>query len=233
MKIIVTGIILFFLITVPAIGQQRVVNYQEGMQIPINVNIGSPPTEVVFPDIIVDHIPGVSSQYLSLEFVSNRVYLQPLAYAPKGGVVIITQDGYSYVVEINTVEEGWDKSVKILNPAAKKARQGTVTGNRVMDMMRAMITNSHYDGLKVEEIPGLHEVWRDSHIVMLLEKEYTYSNYKGYKLQVINITDSPVVVPIQEIYFPNLLAVEAEPRVLEKKGSNKSISTMHIIKKGR
>ncbi len=207
--------------------EQRVVNFREGMQIEVTIT-SEYATEVVFPDNIAKVIPGISSQYLSWEQVLNRLYLQLVSYAPKGSMIVVTQDGFSYPLLVSTSETGSDKSVKVINPEAESIKTGFATGNRLLDMMKSMITHS-YAGFKVEDTPALPEVWKDENIIMLLEKKYTSSEYTGYVLQVINITDQPVVIPIQQIYLKGLLAVCADDQVLEKKGHAKSITTMYII----
>jgi len=189
-------LILFFSLASFVIADQQVIQFREGMQIEVAVT-SEYATEIFFPDNISKVIPQISSQVLSWEHVLNRLYLGLRAYGPKGSIIVITQDGFSYSLLVRTVETGGDKSIKILNPEAKK--QGTATGNRVLDMMKAMMTNMTLPGLNVFASPSLPEAWKRDSIVMLLEKTYTSPEYVGFIFQVINTADHSVPVTIQQI----------------------------------
>jgi len=231
MKITILTIILFFCLSSFVVAAERVVQFREGMQIEVSVT-SEHATEVFFPDNISRVIPQVSPQVLTWKHVLNRLYLAARAYAPKGSVIVVTQDGFSYSLLIKTAEFGGDKSVRIVNPAAKKQKQGTAVGNPVLALMTAMMTNTSFSGVKVEASPSLPEAWRSSSIIMLLEKTYTSPEYIGFVFQAINKADYPVRVPIQQIESKKyrILAVSADAMGLEKCGTEGSATTMYIIR---
>jgi len=195
--------------------------FYEGDSVRINLTVGEL-TEVSFSKRATKIVIGFSPDEIYGEIKDNKLFLKPFARINVMTFVCF-EDGSSMPLDLRTVEESGDVQVYIR----------TKTGTAHKRLERIIKKRKTYDHLSfiadmVERrfIPeatmregGGEVVYEDKYIRLRLIKIYDMVLYHGYVLHAENrSTKKPVMVPVQEIYFPGLLAVTSEREMLEKRG---------------
>jgi len=195
--------------------------FYKGEPVRINLVVGEV-TEVGFLKQVRDTIVGFSREEVSIESKDNKLFLKPFTMI-NVMMFVCFEDGSSMPLDLRTVEEGGDVQVYI------RTKIG-IAQNKLERIIKKRKTYDHLsfiaDMVERRFIPeatvregGGEVVYEDKYIRLRLIKIYDMVLYHGYVLHAENrSTKTPVMVPVQEIYFPGLLAVTSEREMLEKRG---------------
>ncbi|MDO9573370.1 MAG: hypothetical protein Q7I94_00135, partial [Candidatus Contubernalis sp.] len=189
--------------------QSRTIQFTGQNQIVISVMVGSA-TEVVFPAPITKIVPGCGEEEVSLEVASNRMWIKPLA--PWEGIIFTLVGDVSYPVKISP---GASPDVQVLIEGT-----GTITSSSPSGGLFS--TNSITGYLKLlflENAPEIidvnKEVYKEKNFVIKFKKQLSWDIFTGYVGEIENLSKSLIVVPVEEIAVPGLIAISADKETLK------------------
>jgi len=219
-KVTVIFFCLLLLISGHANAGAREVFYK-GDPVRINLVVGEL-TEVSFSKQMTKTVIGFSSEEVYGEIKDNKLFLKPFT-AVNVMMFVCFKDSSSMPLDLRTVKEGGDVQVYIRTEI-------DIAQNKLERIIKKRKTYDHLsfiaDMVERRFIPeatiregGGEIVYEDKYIRLRLIKIYDMVLYHGYVLHAENrSTKKPVMVPVQEIYFPGLLAITSEREMLEKRG---------------
>jgi len=192
---------------------QRNVEYT-GERIEIKTSTGET-TEVTFPSDIKNIITAIPQNQLSLESSAKHLYIQPI-YAPEGSLFVITMNNnVSYPLFIkNVLPEEMD--VKVIIKGGKEEMKTKIEigeETNIVDYIRMLITGEFGSSPRVVKSEKI--IFKDERIELSLFKTYIWTLYTGYLCKAKNISKEAIVIPVQQIYLPKLLAVSSDKDVLD------------------
>ena len=181
-------------------------------------------SEVVFSQDVARIAKGASSEVLQIEVVGNRIYLLPLQKA-ESDIYVITKDGVSYPVTVLADGQGYDLRVEAGGP--RETDSAGNRGNGVQEFLRAMF-------LDVEPADGEsfvcdQEVFNQQGLRWRVKKIVRAAAMTGYVVEAENLSSASIVVPIQDIDLPGLLAISADRQVLEPQGKENSRTFVYMV----
>ncbi|HAH20156.1 MAG TPA: hypothetical protein DCL49_04535 [Candidatus Omnitrophica bacterium] len=197
-------------------GTIRVVrNSQES--IPISVKVGSI-TEIEFEEKIANITKSVPIDVLQIETLENRIFLLSLQNSDSD-IYVVTQDNVLYALHITTVSVNNDNRVKIHKPPEKIVDISNKDEITTIDVMKALMTGSYPAGAVLVEGQN-SELFNNGWLRLTTDKVFELSGgAKALVLTAENLIDKPIVIPIQNIELPGLLAISVDNEVLEGRSS--------------
>ena len=190
-------------------------NSQES--IPIMVKAGAI-TEVEFEEKIVNITKSVSSDILQIETLENRIFLLSLKNTDSD-IYVVTQDNVSYALRVTAVSGDNDSRVRIRKPADKIVDISNKDEVTTIDVMKALMTGSYPAGAVLVEGEKI-ELFNNGWLRLTTDKIFELSG--GARALVVtaeNLIDKPIVIPIQNIELPGLLAISVDNEILEGRSS--------------
>ena len=171
-------------------------------------------TEAEFPDKIANVTKSVTSEILQIETLGNRIFLLPRE-SFDSRLYVVTQDNVSYCLHLIMDETQAATRIKIKKPHQEvSTEQGRDTANTV-ELMKALLTGKQPSGSVSSKLHS-QEIFYNGIIRIIIDEAYELSNkLKAFVLTFENLGDKPVVVPIEHIEFPGLLAISVDSQILE------------------
>ncbi len=197
----------------------------EGKPVDIKVEIGKV-TEVVFPEKIVNVIKGGQPDSVLVEVLDNSIYLLPKTDTP-AGIFVTLSSGVSYPLTLQMSSEH-DIKVRVgsLNHQEENSTRGIY--NDVMDLMKDLLLQK--EPSMGTPLPHEGEVFlRDQNIKVSVEQAYDVGGWRAYVLMAQNLIDQAVIIPIEQMSLPNLLAVSAERDMLAARGQEHDSVRIYMI----
>jgi len=207
----------FILLIVPGLllaGQINVLRAAgSGTEIPLRLKTGMI-TEAEFPEKIANITKSISSEALQIETLGNRMFLLPRENFDTQ-LYIVTQDNISYCLHLFMDENQAPTRIKIEKPRQQIDKgQENDTANTV-ELMKALLSGRQPTGSASSELQS-KEIFNNSKLRIAIDKIYEFpNNVKALCLTFENLTRKPMVVPIEHIELPGLLAVSIDTQVLE------------------
>jgi hypothetical protein len=171
-------------------------------------------TEAEFPANIANVTKNVSSELLQVETLGNRMFL--LARKTfDSQIYVITEDNISYCLHLIMDETQAPTRVKITKPKeTKKDAEDKGTINTV-ELMKTLINGGAFQNVASLKLNS-REIFNNRDLRITAEEIYELSNgIKAFVLTFENLTYKPIVVPIEHMEFPGLLAISIESQTLE------------------
>ncbi|MFA5346036.1 MAG: hypothetical protein WC315_07175 [Candidatus Omnitrophota bacterium] len=187
-------------------------DYDKGI-IPVVLNTGMI-TEAEFPANIANVTKNVSSDSLQVETLGNRMFL--LARKTfDSQIYVITDDNISYCLHLIMDETQAPTRIKITKPKeTKKDAEDKGTINTV-ELMKTLINGGAFQNVASLKLNS-REIFNNRDLRITAEEIYELSNgIKAFVLTFENLTYKPIVVPIEHMEFPGLLAISIESQTLE------------------
>ena len=171
-------------------------------------------TEAEFPDKIANVTKSVSGEILQIETLGNRVFLLPRENL-ESQVYVVTQDNVSYCLRLVMDEAQAPTRVKIKKPLSQvNEEQGKDTANTV-ELMKALLTGRQPIG-SVSSNLHPQDIFNNAKLRITIDEVYELAGgTKAFVLTFENLTDKPVVVPIEHIELSGLLAISVDSQILE------------------
>jgi len=171
-------------------------------------------TEAEFPDKIANVTKSVTSEILQIETLGNRIFLLPRE-SFDSRLYVVTQDNVSYCLHLIMDETQAATRIKIKKPHQEvSTEQGRDTANTV-ELMKALLTGRQPPGSVSSKLHP-QEIFNNGKIRIIIDEAYELSSkLKAFVLTFENLGDKPVVVPIEHIEFPGLLAISVDSQILE------------------
>ena len=171
--------------------------------------------EVEFPSNIANVTKSIPTALLQVETLGNRMFLLARENF-ESQVYVVTQDNLSYCLHL-VVAEAKDvpSHVKIKKPFESASEPRNRTNLNTIKLMKALITGEGLSNAALSKAKN-DEIFNDGSIRITIDRIYEFpSGVKAIVLTVENLRFNPVVVPIEHIQFPGLLAVSIESQMLE------------------
>jgi hypothetical protein len=171
-------------------------------------------TEAEFPDKIANVTKNVTSEILQIETLGNRIFLLPRE-SFDSRLYVVTQDNVSYCLHLIMDEIQAATRIKIKKPHQEvSTEQGRDTANTV-ELMKALLTGRQPPG-SVSSRLHPQEIFNNGRIRIIIDEAYELSSkLKAFVLTFENLDYKPLVVPIEHIEIPGLLAISINSQILE------------------
>jgi len=176
-------------------------------------------TEAEFPEKIANVTKSVSSEALQIETLGNRIFLLPRENLDTQ-VYVVTQDNVSYCLHLIMDEIQAPTRIKInRRPEKLNEEQGKDAANTV-ELMKALLTGRQPTGAVSSKLHP-QEIFNDGKFRIVIDEAFEFSNnVKAFILTFENLSPKPLVVPIEHIEFPGLLAISVDSQILEARPHN-------------
>lgn len=224
--------IVFGLVLTDAFGESTAVSGSEDV-IPLRLKTGMV-TQAEFPEKIADVTKSISSDFLQVETLGNRMFLLPLK-SFDSYLHVVTEGNTSYCLHLimDNVEAPTSIEIK-KRPQARKETQNQGTFNTV-ELMRILLKGEEPPGAASARSSG-QEVFNNGVFRISTDKVYELGGgAKALVLRFENQMDKPIVLPIENIELPGLVAVSVDAQVLgprprsQAKNSADSMTKAYMI----
>ena len=171
-------------------------------------------TEAEFPEKIANVTKSVASEALQIETLGNRIFLLPRENL-ESQVYVVTQDNVSYCLHLIMDEAGAPTRIKIEKPHQQtNEEQGKDAANTV-ELMKALLTGRQPPGSVSSKLHP-QDIFNNAKLRIIINEVYELQGgAKAFVLTFENLGDKPVVVPIEHIELPGLLAISVDSSILE------------------
>ncbi len=191
-----------------SLNPERLVNFTGK----ININIFTNPqvtTEVDFTSNIKKIISNAQND-VSLEVVGKRLFIHCLD--PYQGIVFIIAGKTSYPISILQSYNA-DVKVKVVNSKGKykNSSETFITSSSITVYLKKLFLQDCPDIMEVNK-----KVFQENGISVIIKKQLTWpAHFRGYIVKISNTTSDLVVIPIQQISLPGLVAISVDNEVLK------------------
>ena len=184
-----------------------------GGEIPLRLKIGMI-TEAEFPEKIANVTKSISSESLQIETLGNRMFLLPRENLDSQ-IYVVTQDNVSYCLHLIMDEAEAPSRIKITKPhEAENDEKASDIANTV-EQMKALLTGRQPPGAVSSKLHP-KEIFNNAKLRISIDEVYEFpNNVKALCLTFENLTRKPMVVPIEHIELPGLLAISIDTQILE------------------
>ncbi len=171
-------------------------------------------TEAEFPDKIANVTKSVASDILQIETLGNRIFLLPRENL-ESQVYVITQDNVSYCLHLIMDETEAPTRIKIKKPHGQVSAEQTKETANTVELMKALLTGKQPSGSVSSKLHP-QEIFNNGKFRIIIDEAYELSNnLKALVLTFENLDHKPLVVPIEHIELPGLLAISVDSQILE------------------
>jgi len=195
----------------------------EGRLTNVNVQIGKV-TEIVFPSKIAKVVKGGDPESVLVEVLDNSLYVLPKTESPPD-IFVTTVLGSSYPLNLHLAKEH-DIKIQVAPSRPNQASSGQYLD--VMDLMKDLLLDKEPAGATLLSQGG-ESILTNSQIQIKVSKAYELLNWKAYVLTAYNLSPNAVIVPIEQLSLPHLLAVSAEQEMLKAKGQEGDTTKLYMI----
>ncbi len=176
-------------------------------------------TEAEFPDKIANVTKSVASEILQIETLGNRIFLLPRE-SFDSRLYVVTQDNVSYCLHLIMDETQAATRIKIEKPHQEvNTEQGRDTANTV-ELMKALMIGRQPPGSVSSKLHP-QDIFNNAKLRITIDEIYELAGgIKAFVLTFENLVDKPVIVPIEHIELPGLLAISVDSQILEARPCN-------------
>ncbi len=208
---ILTIMIVFGLFAAVEVGAFEVSNSND--EISVRLKIGMI-TEVELPDKIANVTRSVSSEILQIETLGNKMFLLPKENCDSQ-IYVVTQDNVSYCLRLIMDGTQAPSRIKIEKPRETSNEKQNKDIADTLELMKALLTGRLPPGAVSSKLHP-QEIFNNGKFRMVIEEVYDLSvNLKAFVLVFENLDCKPIVVPIEHIEIPGLLAISVDSQILE------------------
>ena len=180
-------------------------------------------TEVSFPEKVAKVVKGGEPDSILVEVLDESVYILPKTDVPPD-IFVTTISGDSYPLKLHIAQEH-DIKIQIGNRQPNSSR-GTYSD--VMDLMKDLLLNR--DPVMATFLPEGGKVFlANQEIKLTVDKAYELGDWKAYVLSARNLINNAVIIPIEQMTLPNLLAVSSDQDMLSASGQSGDSTKVYMI----
>ena len=200
-----------------------------GGEIPVRLKTGMI-TEAEFPEKIANVTKSISSEVLQIETLGNRMFFLPRENIDSK-VYVVTQDNESFCLHLFIDEALAASRIRIEKPRQRKnEEEGNIAVNTV-ELMKALLSERQPSG-SVSSKLNPKEIFNNAKLRITVDEVYEFpNNARAFCLTFENLTRKPLVVPIEHIELPGLLAISIDRQILEPKPHDTKKKTSACIAK--
>ncbi len=179
--------------------------YYDGRPLDINVASGKI-TEVIFPEKVAKIIKGGGADSVLIEVLDYSVFVLPKHESP-ADIFVTSVKGESYPLNLIMGKEH-EAKVKITYAFDPNRASGDNRSD-VMDLMKVLIQGRVPAGATVLEAKEQRPI-AQGQIELTLNTVFELPKLNGLVLTAKNVSDNTVIIPIQAISYPRLLAISSD-----------------------
>ncbi len=186
-------------------------NYSD--EIPLRLKAGMI-TEAEFPDKIANVTKSVASEILQIETLGNRIFLLPRE-SLESQVYVVTQDNVSYCLHLIMDEAQAPTRIKINKPHQQTNEEQVNDTANTVKLMKALLTGRQPPGSLSSKLHP-QDIFNNTKLRIIIDEVYELQGgAKAFVLTFENLDHKSVVVPIEHIELPGLLAISVDSQILE------------------
>jgi len=165
---------------------------------------------ITFPHHISKIITGINTNKLSVEQSNKTLFLKPLAKNVQGDFYVTETNGTIVHLILKTTRKKDYEDIRIVSPLenAKKELK-SVQGETPAEFLKKIILGD-LEGVDVEKATGNANFNLSKTILIRIVKVYENPVYKAYFGYIYNTGNKTVRIPIEDIYFKNLIGISPE-----------------------
>lgn len=182
-------------------------------------------SEVFFPEKVAKVIKGGASDSVLVEVLDQSLYLLPKSNTP-ADIFVTTVSGRSYPLTL-TVAPQHDVKVEIGGDSVSSISPSS--GNDVMDVMKDILSGHEPPGSTALKTGRADVLFKDSQIQLHVRSGYDLPALTAYILEAKNLTDNSVIVPIEQVTFPRLLAITSDRDMIAPKGREGDSTAVYLV----
>jgi len=233
-RVFFTAVVIFGLIFVNAAYSSNGPGNHHDIRI-VKLKIGTI-TELKFPDSIANVTKSISSESLQIETLGERMFLLAREML-NTYIYVLTQDNVSYSIHLLIDEEEASAHVQIKSPDTATGSKKDKDVLNTIELLKSLMNGSGLPGAVRSNEKG-EEVFNDGRLRIVVDELYEFGGgAKAFVLTLENLTGQPMVIPIEHIELPGLLAISTDRQTLEAKSGSKdkkkkSTARAYIIVEG-
>jgi len=194
-------------------GQINIAKAASPEEIPLRLKTGMI-TEAEFPEKIANVTKSISSDILQIETLGNRIFLLPRETLDTQ-LYVVTQDNISYCLHLIMDENQAPSRIKIGKPYQRTNEEENSNTVNTVELMKALLLGRQPVGSVSSELRS-KEIFNNDKLRIAIDRIYEFpNNVKALCLTLENLTRKPLVVPIEHIGLPGLLAISIDTQILE------------------
>ena len=179
--------------------------------------------ELYFESGISSLVRSGIKETLTVEQMANHLFVTPLTENP-ADLIIIDLQGQSFKLHF-VFGKGYDDKI-VVKASAPKAN--TDAGdNSTIGLIREIVMNRVPKGSTEKRADQV--VFDNGQLRLHLITVYELPQVLCYVMVVENLLNQSIIVPVQQIGFPKLLAVSAERDLLTAKGTMGAMSKIYMV----
>lgn len=176
-------------------------------------------TEAEFPDKIANVTKSISSEILQIETLGSRMFILPRE-SLDSRIYVVTQDNESFCLHLIMDEVGVPTRIKIKKPHRTANEEKNKDITNTVELMKALLTGRQLAGTVSSKLHP-QEIFNNTKLRITIDEVYELqSGTKAFILTFENLIDKPIVVPIEHIELPGLLAISIDSQILEARPHN-------------
>jgi len=179
--------------------------------------------ELYFEGGISSLVRSGRKQTLTVEQMANHLFVTPLTDNP-ADLIIIDLQGQSFKLHF-VFGQGYDDKI-VVKAAAQKA-ESDAGDNSTIGLIRELVMNHAPQGSTEKRADSI--VFDNGQIRLHLITVYELPQVLCYVMVCENLLDRSIIVPIQEVGFPRLLAISSEKDLLTAKGTQGAMSKVFMV----
>lgn len=205
-------VFMFFLIEAAFFSSVSAANASEEV-IPLRLSVGMI-TEAEFPEAVANVTKGIPSALLQIETLGNRMFLLALEDIDTN-IYVVTRDNVSYCLHL--IMDGFEAPTRIKikkRTEVMNDEQGRKAVNTI-ELMKSLLSGKMPQGAVNSKLHA-SEIFNNGKFRITIDEIYELpGNVKALCLTFENLSSKPVVVPIEHIELPGLLAISIDSQLLE------------------
>ena len=176
-------------------------------------------TEAEFPDKIANVTKSVANETLQIETLGNRIFLLPRENL-ESQLYVVTQDNVSYCLHLIMDETQAATRIKIEKPHQQTNEEQSKDTANTVELMKALLTGKQPPGSVSSKLHP-QDIFNNAKLRITIDEVYELAGgTKAFVLTFENLVDKPVIVPIEHIELPGLLAISVDSQILEARPHN-------------
>jgi hypothetical protein len=179
--------------------------------------------ELYFESGISSLVRSGIKETLTVEQMANHLFVTPLTENP-ADLIIIDLQGQSFKLHF-VFGKGYDDKI-VVKAAAHKA-ETDAGDNSTIGLIRELAMNRTPKGSTEKRADSV--VFDNGQLRLHLITVYELPQALCYVMVAENLINQPIIVPVQQIGFPGLLAVSADRDFLTAKGTAGAMSKVYMV----
>ena len=179
--------------------------------------------ELYFDSGISSLVRSGVKETLTVEQTANHLFVTPLTENP-ADLIIIDLQGQSFKLHF-IFGKGYDDKI-VVKPSSPKS--GNDEGdNSTIGLIRQLAMNKTPAGSTKRKADTV--VFDNGKLRLHLITVYELPQVLCYVLVCENLLDRSIIIPVEQVGFPHLLAVSSEKDLLTAKGTDGSMSKVYMV----